>query len=152
MQPVSGVGRFFFASPLARPEGLWRSATALKAGKEAIGIFIPSWFSDPLDQQNSAREDLELSFDIKGCADRIAELELLFLENRTIQVWHMIDQHTFVVAAEHALLDEEAGTVITMSTYFARVPGCGKFKPKLVQITFSSYAHANASTQPQNSL
>ena len=106
------------------PEGLWRATAVLKPSEIGKGIYLPSRFGETLENRSTDLEDMEATLEItRGCADRQVALKVALLESKPMQMWHIRDRRLVVISAEDALSEEEVGVIITMSTYFMRIPG-----------------------------
>ena len=126
------------------PEGIWSATTVLKPNETGKRIYLPDRYGKPnetgkriylpdrygetLNNRNTELEGFEVTLEItRGCADRHPALKVALLENQLVQMWHMKEKRLVVISAEDALSGEEVGIIITMSTYFMRIPGRGLY-------------------------
>ena len=106
------------------PEGMWSATTVLKPNETGKRIYLPDRYGDTFNNRNTELEGYEVTLEItRGCADRHPALKVALLENKLIQMWHMKEKRLVVISTEDALSGEEVGIIITMSTYFMRIPG-----------------------------
>ena len=106
------------------PEGLWRATTVLRPNESGKGTYLPGRYGETLDNRNTDLEDFEVTLEItRGCVDRHAALKVALLENKLMQMWHVRERRLVVISTENALSEEEVGVIISMSTYFMRIPG-----------------------------
>ena len=106
------------------PEGTWSATTVLKPNETGKRIYLPDRYGETLNNRNTELEGFEVTLEItRGCADRRPALKVALLENQLVQMWHMKEKRLVVISTEDALSGEEVGIIITMSTYFMRIPG-----------------------------
>ena len=106
------------------PEGIWSATTVLKPNETGKRIYLPSRYGETLGNRNTDLEGFEVRLEIaRGCADRHPALKVALLENKLVQMWRVKERRLIVISTDDALSDEEIGVIISMSTYFMRIPG-----------------------------